>query len=176
MTTKKNWHTFKLVTALTAIGALFSVQLLSTFMNKNYWPFCSYNLFHYQSPQRVQEIRVRLFDDRGNSTPILDTWGLLPLEYFRVISILRQIYISNKDENIKQNFSIKMLKRLNKRPWKPFDEIKSPIRSFSGRPFIGFELLLVDIDLNTYNPFDRSSYTRQQVLYRFALDTEGYGK
>ena len=84
----------KLRLATAALAAFLAGQLLATVRNTNRWPFCSYNMFGYDTPLQFEELRVRLLDDAGSWTPLLDTWGLLPFDFFRVISVLDEVKAS----------------------------------------------------------------------------------
>ena len=123
-------------------------------------------MFGYDTPLQFEELRVRLLDDAGSWTPLLDTWGLLPFDFFRVISVLDEVYVLGDDDASKDRVAEWILRNLNDNPWNEFDEVKASLRPPDGRRFEAFELYLLDIDLEACDPFDRSACLKQHLLYR----------
>jgi hypothetical protein len=146
-------------------GIFLGMQLGCTLHNRNRWPFCSYNMFAYDPEETYEALRVQLIDDSGEKTLVLDPWGLLPLDFFRVISALIEIYVVGEDEERKHAFGEATLAGLNGRPWSAFDEVRPQLRPPPGRRFVGFDLLYVHVDASSCDPVDRSSCVKQSVIY-----------
>src|SRR5262245_20893451 len=84
--------------------AYFSIQMWHTIRDKNRWPFCSYNMFSYFMSDHQTQPRVRLITDNGLTRGPMVPWGLMPVEFFRVEKILRQVLVSNEDVEVRNAF------------------------------------------------------------------------
>ncbi|MEW2577311.1 hypothetical protein [Streptomyces syringium] len=149
-------------TATAYLGA----QLWHTVRDRNRWPFCAYNMFNYRVPEAWEQLRIVLHDDRGRTTGPLDPWGLLPVEFFRVVSILESVLITNQDEPLKEEFCVRTLNRLNTAPWPDFDEVRASVALPDGRPFVALEVYLVEVDAVRCDPRDRASVLSARLLHR----------
>jgi hypothetical protein len=131
---------------LSVLAALlfFSVQLGHTLLDQNNWPFCSYNMFSQVRPTQSQTFKIRLYEATGASR-LVDVWEILPLEFFRAISVVREVYLNNNDTQTQKALASYILRALNEAPWGNFDQTYP-----SARPqthFLGFDLLRVELDL-----------------------------
>lgn len=151
---------------LGATAVLAAVQMWQTIRNRNDWPFCAYNMFNYRVPARWEQLRVALYDDAGNRTGPIDPWGLLPLEFFRVVSLLDVVFLRGRDAALQTEFCERTLHRLNTTRWRDFDEVRGSVRSPSGRPFAALELYLVDVDQKQCDPTDRASVLAARLVHR----------
>jgi hypothetical protein len=129
---------------LLSLTALFlCVQIWHTFVDQNNWPFCSYNVFSQIRGKQSQTFKIRLYESAGE-TRLVDVWEVLPLEFFRAISVFREVYFGGSDEARRRLASF-ILGELNDSPWGEFDQTYASARP-AGR-FVAFDFLLVDIDL-----------------------------
>ncbi|MEU1308346.1 hypothetical protein ABZ419_05530 [Streptomyces cinnamoneus] len=149
-------------TATAYLGA----QLWHTVRDRNRWPFCAYNMFNYRVPETWEQLRIVLYDDRGRTTGPQDPWGLLPVEFFRVVSILESVLIGNQDEKLKEEFCERTLHRLNTARWPDFDEVRASAALPDGRPFAALEVYLVEVDAVRCDPRDRASVLSAGLLHR----------
>jgi hypothetical protein len=122
----------------------FMVQLGHTLSDQNNWPFCSYNMFSQLRKTQSQTFKVRLYESTGEPR-LVDVWEVLPLEFFRAISVIRQVYLEAKDEQAKTALSSYILGALNDSPWGNFDQTYPSARPATR--FIGLDLLRVELDL-----------------------------
>ncbi|TDV48695.1 hypothetical protein [Actinophytocola oryzae] len=141
-------------------------QLWHTVRNRNRWPFCAYNMFSYSLPDRWEQLRVVLYDTRGVSTGPMDPFGLLPVEFFRIVSIVEQVFITSSDTALRTEFCESTVRLLNNGGWRDFDEVRTNARSASGLPVAAFDLYLVEVDAVRCDPFDRASVCGATLLHR----------
>lgn len=132
-----------------AVGVFVAAQLRHTIKDSNRWPLCSYNMFNRTLPARVSLLKVRLLDGSGTE-PLQDTWGVLPLEFFRTQALLYEV-MTQADDGTRARFSRALVDQLNDRPWRGFDEVRRSCRPCPGRRFTGFDLLLAEIDPRSYD-------------------------
>ncbi len=109
--------------------------------------------------------------DIGHLFGPADPWALLPLEFFRVISVIERVFITCEDPHVRDDFCRKALHRLNTRPWRDWDEIRGSFRPPAGQRFVGVELHLVEVDFTRCDPTDRSQVTSVELMHRY--DPEG---
>jgi hypothetical protein len=150
---------------LLGAAGLFARQLACTWTDRNSWPFCSYNMFNRVLPERIAQPRVVLVDDAGPTGP-MPVYGLLPLEFFRVMSVSSAVYLGGTDAATRDRFTERMLDRLNDHPWRAFDEVRASVRPRSGR-FTGLDLYEVWIDLSDYDPEADRPVHDQRLLYSY---------
>lgn len=160
----------KPVFVLWGTSTYLAVQMWHTLRKKNAWPFCAYDMFNYYVLERRYQLRIALYDARGRVTGPLDPWGVLPLEFFRVVSILEMVYFSNQKDEVKKDFSERTLRRANRTSWEDFDEVRAVVRSASGAPFVAFDLYLVEVDSERCDPVDRASVLSTELVYRHDPD------
>ncbi|ONI91303.1 hypothetical protein ALI22I_09595 [Saccharothrix sp. ALI-22-I] len=123
-------------------------------------------MFSYSLPERWEQARVALYDETGRSTGPLDPWSLLPVEFFRVVSIIDLVFLSNADERLRDEFCDRALRFLNTRPWRDFDEVRAAMRPTDGLRFAALDVYLVEVDLDTCDPTDRSSVLSAALVHR----------
>jgi hypothetical protein len=150
--------------ALLGFGAFVTVQLTLTALDRNVWPFCSYNLFNRVLPHRIPQPRVRLLEG-DHASKLLPVHGMMPLEFFRVVRIFGMIYRDSSDEELKRRFSERLLRRLNTEPWGAFDEVKASYRPSTPDGFSGFEVHEVQIDVRDYDVDRDGPLHGRRVLY-----------
>jgi hypothetical protein len=153
-----------LITALATFGYL-AVQSVCTMRNSNSWPFCSYNMFSYRVGDRCHQPRVRLVTDRGTVLGPTDPWGLLPVDFFRVESILKIIFSARASRRVRDRFCADVLRRLNARPWPRWEEVVESFRPAPGERFVGMELSVVEVDFEVCDPNDRAVALNSRVIH-----------
>lgn len=122
------------------------VQLGHTLFDQNNWPFCSYNVFSRVRPLQSQTLKARLYEEDG-SLRLVNVWELLPLEFFRAISVIQKVYIEGNNQEAQTQLAQYILHTLNTSPWNNFDQTYPSARPTSR--FVGMEILRVEVDLHT---------------------------
>ncbi|MFF4704390.1 hypothetical protein ACWC4D_09980 [Streptomyces sp. NPDC001288] len=150
---------------LTAAAGYLAVQFWHTFRNRNTWPFCAYNMFNYDLPDRWHQMRVVLHDADGGAVGPTDPWCLLPVEFFRVISILNKVFFVSQDQELRTRFCERTLELINEAPWDDFDEVRASPQSPTASPFRAVDFYLVEVD-DTCDAFDRASVRSVRLLHR----------
>lgn len=150
-----------------AAGTVLCIQIACTLSDRNVWPFCAYNMFNYHLDDTSEELRVVLHEEDGWSSTPLDPWGVLPLEFFRVVSILEEMYITRTDEIGRANFSQFLLDQLNTTSWRAFDEVAAGYRPRSGHVLVGLDIYLVAVHADYCDPRDRSQVVTARLLHRY---------
>jgi hypothetical protein len=147
-------------------AVVLGVQLHHTLRNTNRWPWCSYNMFSYRKRATAQQLRTRLITERGSIVGPADPWGLLPLEFFRVVALLERLFFTEDDQAARERFCRQTLDRLNRRPWGGWDEVKAALVVPAGERFVALELYLVDIDFDRCEPADRTHVVAVELVHR----------
>lgn len=142
-------------------------QVWHTLTNTNRWPFCTFNMFAYHKRDQALQMRVRLFTDDGETTGPADPWSLLPLEFFRVVSLLERVFHTHDDVVERDRFCQRALARLNRGGWSSWDEIKGSFAPGRGRRFAAMELYFVEVDFRTCSPSDRSHVLTAELVHRY---------
>lgn len=142
-------------------------QVVHTVLNTNRWPFCTFNMFAYHKRDQALQMRVRLFTDDGEAIGPTDPWSLLPLEFFRVVSVLERVFHAQDDIEVRDRFCRQALERLNRRSRRAWDEVKASFRPGPGRRFVAMELYFVEVDFRTCSPFDRTEVTWAELVHRY---------
>lgn len=135
--------------------------------DKNRWPLCTYSLFNYRLPEKMPQFRVRLLTAEGSAEGPVDPWGLLPLDFFRVISILERIFLVNDDVAIRDQWCGIVMHQLNTAPWRGRDEVRAAIRPPVTEHFTALELYLVEVHYTLCDPHDRSSVLSAELVHRY---------
>lgn len=131
-------------------AAVLGAQLAHTVLDRNRWPFCSNNMFNRALPRRFEQFRVRLRDDEG-WTGLLDVYGLLPLEFFRIVETFDQVYVAPRvSQETRRRFTRELLSEMNENPWRRFDEIHPPPVPRSGR-WLDLKAYVVWVDLDDFD-------------------------
>lgn len=156
------------VAAAALFAGLLSVQVWHTVRDRNRWPICSNNMFNRVLPERIPQLRVRLRDGDVWTDP-RSVYGLLPLEFFRVVDILDAVLVDNKDHVVRDRFCARVIDRLNTRPWNSFDEVHASERPTSSRGFTGIEILLVIVDVSDYSSTVDGPFHGCRVLHRLEV-------
>ncbi|MEV4398201.1 hypothetical protein [Nonomuraea sp. NPDC049607] len=145
--------------------AVLAGQFFHTVVDRNRWPFCSNNMFNRALPRRFPQLRIRLRDG-DEWTGLRQVYGLMPLEFFRVVDIFATVLLENTDDEVKERFCRTILDRLNTRPWPNYDEVRRSERPTHPRGFTGLEVIMVSIDVGDYSMTDDGPLYDHQVLYR----------
>ncbi|MFH0244581.1 hypothetical protein ACGRHY_19700 [Streptomyces sp. HK10] len=155
--------------AAVALAGLTAVQFAHTVRDRNRWPVCSNNMFNQVLPERLPQLRVRLRDGErwGGLRPV---YGLLPLEFFRVVDICVNVLVENEDREVRDRFCRRVVERLNSRPWRAFDEVHASERPIDPRGFTGLEMLVVSVDIADYSRADDAPLHEQRTLHRWEVD------
>ncbi|MFI7210900.1 hypothetical protein [Micromonospora maritima] len=163
---RRGWRTLSEALLVTAGAGYLGAQLWHTWKDRNRWPLCSYNMFNRTLPSRFPQPRVTLHDPAG-SQELLPVYGLLPLEFFRVVSIMAEVFLVNQDEAIKHRFAERVLRRLNTRPWAAFDEVHASHRPLGPAGFHGLDLYAVTLDLDDYDPRVDRPLHQPELLFSY---------
>lgn len=153
-----------LLTAATCAYLL--AQIGHTWRRRNRWPLCSYDMFSYPLAARFPQPRVQLCDDEG-STALMPVYGLLPVEFFRAVAIIDDVFYECQDASLKERFAESIVHRLNTRPWRAFDEVRASVRPRTARGWTGFRLVDVMIDLDDYRPPDDQPLHEVQSFFSY---------
>ncbi|MFG2357838.1 hypothetical protein [Streptomyces sp. NPDC048521] len=153
--------------AVVASGLLYlGMQVGHTVRNSNRWPWCSYNMFSYRSRDRAYQARVRLFTDRSTVVGPADPWGLLPLEFFRVVSLVDDVFIEMREQGRQEQFCRSVIELLNTSSWSRFDERRASFTPPPGERFVAIEVYLVVVDFRVCDPQDRTDVVSAELLHR----------
>ncbi len=155
---------------LALAGAALGGNFWHTFRNRNTWPWCSYNMFSYHSRPRRPQLRVAVHDAQGTMHGPVDPWGLLPVEFFRVVSALDKVLITNQDEQVRADFCARTVALLNDVRWRDFDEVRASLEMPSGAPIAALDLYLVEVDDRACDPRDRAAVLSASLLHRHDPD------
>ncbi|MBO0514806.1 hypothetical protein [Streptomyces beijiangensis] len=128
-------------------------------------------MFNYKLPMQWEQLRIVLYDQSGRGTKPLDPFGVLPTEFFRVVSILERIFMINKDERLRTEFCDRTLSVMSTDPWGDFDETRATVRPRNGHRFVALDLYLVEVHQDSCDPRDRSAVCEARLLHRH--DPEG---
>ncbi|MEV7185435.1 hypothetical protein [Kitasatospora sp. NPDC093102] len=150
---------------LTGAAAYLAVQLWHTFRDRNTWPFCAYNMFTYDLPERWHQLRVVLYDADGHAHGPADPWCLLPVEFFRVVSMMQRFFLGSEDQALRARFCARTLDLINESGWKGFDEVRAAPVSPTGAPFRALDVYLVEVD-DACDAVDRASVRSAELLHR----------
>lgn len=134
--------------------------------DRNRWPLCTFNLFNYHLSDEYPQARVRLVTVEGSVVGPADPWGLLPLDFFRVVSIIERVFFTNEDVSVRERWCAAVLRGLNDAPWPSWDEVRGSLRPPAGERFAALELYLVQVDFVRCDPGDRSAVLRAELLHR----------
>jgi hypothetical protein len=132
-----------------ATVAFFAAQLLHTILDRSSWPLCSYNMFSRVRPLTSSIPKVLLYEDRG-AVRVADVWEVLPLEFFRAISLTQNVFYTGGDEATRERLAAFILEGLNRRPWGAFDQTYASARPSPGARFVGISFARWRIDLEGY--------------------------
>lgn len=150
---------------LAGVTGYLAAQMVCTWRDRNRWPLCSYNMFNRRLPARLAQPRVVLYDGSG-AGPAQPVYGMMPLEFFRVVQIFGEVFLANDDDALKDRFAARVIGRLNTSPWRGFDEVRASYRPRSGR-FTGFDLLEVWIDTADFDPRAGEPLYDTRLLYSY---------
>ncbi len=133
-----------------AVGAAglgyLAAHALATVRDTRRWPVSPYNMFNRTLPERFPQPRCTLLDgDRWTS--LLPVYGLMPLDFFRTVGIMRSVYLECRDPDVQAEFTRLLLAELNERPWRAFDEIRAPHRPSGPEGFRDLQVWEVWIEL-----------------------------
>ena len=106
----------------------FSIQILCTITNKNRYPFCTYNMFSKTYNGKYAQYEVYLTNTTKHKSFLCPAYKIIPIEFFRVNSVMDNIYNYDNKEQQEQLSKI-ILNTLNKTSWYHFDEIYSSPKS-----------------------------------------------
>jgi hypothetical protein len=124
-------------------------------------------MFSYRLGGTSTQLRVLLATDHGYLHGPDDPWGLLPVEAFRIDSILHLVFSGGVPAEIKDGFCEQVLGRLNASKWRKWDEIKDSYHLPDGHQFVALAVYLVEVDFVVADPDDRSDVVRAQCLHCF---------
>ena len=136
-------------------------------MDRNRWPFCTYNMFNYRLGVSATQLRVLLATDQGYLYGPDDPWGLLPIESFRIDAILRQVFCHDVPPGVRDEFCEQILERLNKGAWRQWDEVRGSFYRPVSHKFAAIAVYLVEVDFRHNNPVDRADVIWAECLHRF---------
>jgi hypothetical protein len=146
--------------------SVLAVQFYHTVVDRNHWPFCSNNMFNRVLPRKFPQLRIRLRDG-AEWTGLRQVYGLMPLEFFRVVDIFAGVLLENEDPEVKDRFCETVVRRLNTHPWPGFDEVRRSERPAHSDGFTGLEVVMVSVDVGDYVMADDGPLYDHQVLHRW---------
>jgi hypothetical protein len=145
----------------------FILQILQTVLNKNHWPFCSYNMFNVIVPMQATRIKINLCESNGTRQTVVPG-KVLPLDFFIAKGIISRIYDQNQYEEEKIRFSLLILEMLNKKPWVRFDErMKSASPIGKGGKFVSFEIIKCFENYDSYPKNKKMKLVSETIIYSF---------
>jgi hypothetical protein len=124
------------------------VQLGHTLLDRNTFPFCSYNVFAFQAPARL----------------------VAPLEFFRARQVVMRAVVGNDDPVRGESVATQLLRRLNEAPWPAFDETLASARPAPGTRFVGLEVVLFVLDTRDYRPPGPPRILGRRPVYSFLAE------
>jgi len=142
------------------------------------WPFCPYDMFAFPGDYNLTQIKVVLKDKNNHNTEVFPG-NTIPIEFFRANTIYMKIYGCGSDtmltkwfgtgevETTKQLFSKSILKRLNSKPWKKYDEIFESAQSET--PFKSMRVILSRTDFKKYEYGQQLKPYFEETLYEYTL-------
>lgn len=151
---------------VSSIAAALGTQARYMIKNKNRWPACTFNLFNYHLPDQMPQFRVRLITAEGSVVGPTDPWGLLPLDFFRVVSIVEQIFYANSDPDVMDRWSAAVLRQLNTSPWRRRDEVRASLRPPGTEQFAALEVYLAQVHYTRCDPGDRCAVLSVELMHR----------
>jgi hypothetical protein len=150
--------------------AFMAGQFVHTLMNRNWWPFASFNMFSFSCPDTPRRRLAILVTASGECVGPIPAWRLLPLEYFRVDALMKECFQGARSTQRRAAVASHVLQRVNAGTWRAWDEIKeSPPPAAS--PYVGVEFHLVHVDLDSCDLSNSQDILSRELLYRF--DPEG---
>lgn len=146
------------------------IQMWHTLADRNRWPFCSYNMFSFRAKDLQTHRRVRLVTDRGAVLGPMSVWGLLPLEFFRVDTLVKKVFLQNTDPQLMDAFCADVIGRLNGRGWPAWDEVKKSPSPPPGHRVVALELYAVETDLMVDDPHDALQVRKATLVHSYDPD------
>lgn len=113
------------------------------------FPFCSHGLFNTLFQARTKLLRFVLHDSEGH-TVVVDSGRVIPIEWYRAVGLAENVFLLDSDTRRKDQFARLLLDRLNREPWRAFDESYASIRPPRGASFVSLEVVQLEYDLTRY--------------------------
>jgi hypothetical protein len=146
------WISFALVLSM--------VQIAATLADRNIWPISAYNVFNFRPGPRFFDLEVALSDSNGRRY-LAHPGQSMPLDFFRVNAILQDRFVVEQDPTIQFKISKLILKTLNTRSWRGWDERYPAVSIQTGSRFRQFEVILVEHDTEAHR------IVRRTILYTY---------
>ncbi|CAN5619476.1 hypothetical protein BH11BAC2_BH11BAC2_15830 [soil metagenome] len=123
-------------------------NITCTLLNKNSWPFNSYNFFNFNSRNNnVPRLKILLVSDIGNKS-LVDPGNVFPVEFFRAYGLCKNVFVKKDYIQERQRISILMKKYiLENSSQRKFDEILKPVFSDKNE-YKEVKIVLVEYNLN----------------------------
>lgn len=99
----------------------------ATLLNRNFWPISSYNMFNDAFSDGVARFEVDLLTFGGWE----GGWhpaNLFPVPFFRAVEVFERVYLDDEFGADRRLFSLRVLQRLNEKPWNGFNEVRPAAR------------------------------------------------
>ena len=116
----------------------FAIDHYHLWAAKDNFPFCSHGLFNDLFQARSSLVYFVVHDSRGNSA-IVDTGRVVPVEWYRAVGLVENVFIQESDPRRKEQVARLLLDRLNAEPWPAFDETYTSIRPAVGARMVGLD-------------------------------------
>lgn len=113
-----------------------AAQLGTTLINRNFWPFCSYNMFNAATTED-RELHAHLKTPEG-WTEAQRPDRLIPVPFFRATAILDFFFVREHSDAEATIMSQSILRRLNAGRWRAFDEVRAATQV--ARPVCGLRV------------------------------------
>jgi hypothetical protein len=145
-------------------GAALVIQLTLTLINRNAWPFSSYNMFNFVPAPKGYIPKVEVHFEDG-SVVRTDVAELMPLEFFRTNGLLQaHIYESNRPGA--DNIADFLIDYLNQNEWEAFDEMPTNRHIVSRGRVSGLVFGVIPYDLSDFRENDQR-FIAMKPVYRF---------
>lgn len=153
--------------AWSALAAWVIRQLIQTLANRPRWPWVPQNMFAHDLPDPVRRVVVALWDSQGGHV-LVEPGNVLPVEFFRAQRMLIQVFASKARGLERDAFALRLLARLNDRPWSAWDEVDAAARPRPGTRFVGFDLALAEFEFEERTSLrERPAPSAASVFYSF---------
>jgi hypothetical protein len=146
--------------------AIYGIQIAHTIVNKSNWPFSPHNFYFRQSLIKKPVFRFIFKDDKKQSY-VVESKHILPIEGYRIGSIIREVYVNPSNNDNAKKFSQIILDRLNNNTWVKFDERYAPAIPLGNNKFIEFKIERHILDLRNFIPNKEIPIIAREMIYEY---------
>jgi hypothetical protein len=146
-------------------SVLFAAQVGMTLINRNLWPFCSYNMFSHTVRGQYQRIVVTLTEGDGREVSVSPA-NTVAIEFFRANRAYYEVFGREVEDFRRRAFCEMILRDLRKTEWIRGNEVRPQARSVTRSGFVGLDAFLErssqQWDLSTQGVERMQLYSYQQ--------------